>query len=381
MESWTVTSRLLLDASYGSYHQDWNGREVPGNNRDLIRVTEQCSTGCANNGGGVPGLVYRAQTWSADYMEPNRWQAAATYVTGAHNMKVGYQGVFHWNQVYTHTNNSNLEFRFDNGVPNQLTQTLRPYQTDSRVRYDAFYAQDQWTRGKFTFQGALRYDHAWSYFPAQEIPATNFLLEPLVFPESKGVIGYHDIDPRIGVAWDVFGNGKTALKFNAGRYLEAAVNGNGNYSELLPSNRISTSVTRSWTDTNRNYNPDCDFLNGEAQDLRTRGGDLCGRWSNINFAKNVYSLSYDDQILKGWYNRPSDWQVGLTAQHELFPRVSVEVSYLHRWLQNFTVTDNRSVAPSDFTEFSVTAPLDPRLPGGGGYVVGNLTTSIPTSSV
>ena len=370
--SWTATSRLLLDASYGSYHQDWNGREVPGNNRDLIRVTEQCSRGCANNGGGVPGLVYRAQTWSADYMEPNRWQAAATYVTGAHNMKVGYQGVYHWNQVYTHTNNYNLEFRFDNGVPNQLTQTLRPYQTDSRVRYDAFYAQDQWTRGKFTFQGALRYDHAWSYFPAQEIPATNFLLEPLVFPESKGVIGYHDIDPRIGVAWDVFGNGKTALKFNAGRYLEAAVNGNGNYSELLPSNRISTSVTRSWTDTNRNYNPDCDLLNGEAQDLRTRGGDLCGRWSNINFAKNVYSLSYDDQILKGWYNRPSDWQVGLTAQHELFPRVSVEVSYLHRWLQNFTVTDNRSVAPSDFTEFSVTAPLDPRLPGGGGYVVGNL---------
>ena len=97
--SWTVTSRLLLDASYGSYHQDWNGRERPGNNRDLIRMTEQCTAGCPNNGGGVPGLVYRAQVWNADYMEPNRWQAAATYVTGAHNMKVGYQGVFHWNKT------------------------------------------------------------------------------------------------------------------------------------------------------------------------------------------------------------------------------------------------------------------------------------------
>ena len=85
--TWTATSRLLLDASYGSYHQDWNGRERPGNNRDLIRMTEQCTAGCANNGGGVPGLVYRAQVWNADYMEPNRWQAAATYVTGAHNMK------------------------------------------------------------------------------------------------------------------------------------------------------------------------------------------------------------------------------------------------------------------------------------------------------
>ena len=163
--TWTATSRLLLDASYGSYHQDWNGRERPDNNRDLIRMTEQCTAGCANNGGGIPGLVYRAQVWNPDYMEPNRWQAAATYVTGAHNMKVGYQGVFHWQQTHPHGNNYNLDYRVNNGVPNQLTQFARPYFTDSRVRYDALYAQDQWTRGKFTVQGAIRYDHAWSYYP------------------------------------------------------------------------------------------------------------------------------------------------------------------------------------------------------------------------
>jgi hypothetical protein len=83
-------------------------------------------------------------------------------------------------------------------------------------------------------------------------------------------------------------------------------------------------------------------------------------------------LSYDEQILKGWYNRPSDWQITATVQQEVFPRVSVEVGYTRRWLQNFTVTDNLAVAPSDFTEFSVTAPNDPRLPGGGGYVVSGL---------
>jgi hypothetical protein len=48
----------------------------------------------------------------------------------------------------------------------------------------------------------------------------------------------------------------------------------------------------------------------------------------------------------------------------------MEVSYLRRWLQNFTVTDNRAVAPADFTAFNVVAPLDPRLPDGGGYTVG-----------
>jgi hypothetical protein len=86
----------------------------------------------------------------------------------------------------------------------------------------------------------------------------------------------------------------------------------------------------------------------------------------------VFSLSYDQQILKGWYNRPADWQIGATIQHEILPRISVEASYLRRWLQNFTVTDNLAVSSSDFTEFSVTAPLDPRLPNGGGYVVSGL---------
>ena len=52
--------------------------------------------------------------------------------------------------------------------------------------------------------------------------------------------------------------------------------------------------------------------------------------------------------------------------------VSVEVGYYRRWLQNFTVVDNLAVAAGDFDPFSVTAPSDPRLPGGGNYVVSGL---------
>jgi hypothetical protein len=367
----TMTNRLLLEASLGIYQQNWNGRERPGNDRSLIRVVEQCATGCPNNG-GLANLTYRAQLWNADYMQPTRWHAAGTYVTGAHNVKIGYQGVHHWDYRAPYHNDHRLEYRFNNGVPNQLTQRLADYRTDSRTRYDAVYVQDQWTRGQMTLQGALRYDYARSYYPAQQIGPTRFLPTPLVFPDTKGVLGYHDINPRFGLAYDLFGNGKTALKFNTGRYLEPAVNGNGNYSELLPASRVPTNVTRTWNDANRNFVPDCDLMNGLAQDLRASGGDQCGQWSNLNFGKEVFSLSYDEQILKGWYNRPSDWLIGVTVQQEIIPRVSVEASYLRRWLQNFTVTDNLAVSPADFTEFSVTAPLDPRLPGGGGYVVSGL---------
>jgi hypothetical protein len=382
--SWTSTrsSRFLIEARMGTHQQNWNGREVPGFNRDLIRVQEQCASGCPNNG-GIAGLWYRAMRaplsgadigayWQADYMSPNTWNAAATYVTGSHNMKFGYQGAFHWDTRNPQTNNTNLVYRFNNGVPNQLTQTLFPYRNDSRTRLNAVYAQDQWTRGRLTLQGALRYDHAWSYFPEQSLPPTRFLPGGLAFPETQGIIGYDDIDPRMGLVYDLFGNGKTALKFNAGRYLEGAVNRIGNYSELVPSSRIVTNVTRTWTDANGNFAPDCDLNSPNAQDRRGAGGDFCGQISNLNFGKNVYSLSYDENILKGWGNRPADWQIGVTMQREILPRVSLEVGYLRRWLQNFTVTDNLALQPSDFTAFSITAPLDPRLPGGGGYVVDGL---------
>jgi len=220
-----------------------------------------------------------------------------------------------------------------------------------------------------TLQGALRYDHAWSYYPAQQIGPTRFLPTALTFPETQGVVGYNDIDPRFGVAYDLFGTGKTALKLNVGRYLEAAVGGNGNYSSLLPWSRVTTSVTRTWTDRNGNFTPDCDLQNPLAQSDTT---DFCGQISDLGFGKPINTLSYDPNIMQGWYNRPSDWIIGATVQHELLPRLSVSVGYIRRWLNNFTVTDNLLAAPSDFTEYSIKAPLDPRLPGGGGYTVSNL---------
>jgi len=369
----TRTNKLLLEAGLGTYLSNWNTRERPGLNRDLIPVTEQCSAGCSTNG-GIANLQYRTMaSWNADWIGAHTWNAAASYVTGANSMKIGYQGAYHEDNRAPFSNNYNMSYRFNNAIPNQVTINLSPYRTYSRVRYNALYLQDQLTRGRLTMSGAIRYDHSWSYYPEQQIGPTRFLPTPLVFPETKGVIGYNDITPRVGVAYDMFGNGKTAIKFNMGKYLEAAVNGNGNYSQLLPSSRIDTNQARTWTDNNSNFYPDCDLLNPVAQSPASTGSiDTCGAWANPNFLKNIPSLSYDEKILKGWGVRPSDWQVGVTLQQEVLPRVSVEVGYTRRWLNNFTVTDNLAINTSDFDTFSVTAPSDSRLPGGGGYVVSGL---------
>jgi hypothetical protein len=255
-----------------------------------------------------------------------------------------------------------------------LTQRIVDYRTLSRVPYIAFYAQDQWTRNRLTMQGAIRFDHSWSVYPEQSIGGVEFLPAVTTFPETRGVEGYSDVTPRIGLAYDLFGTGKTAIKFNMGRYLEAAVNGNGNYSSLLPASRVPTTVTRTWTDRDNDFVPDCDLLNPLAQSTTV---DFCGQISQLAFGRSNPTLFYDPKIMQGWGVRPADWQIGVTVQHEVLPRVSMEVGYVRRWLQNFTVTDNRAQAASDFGSYSVTAPVDPRLPGGGGYVVSGLFDANP----
>ena len=74
-------------------------------------------------------------------------------------------------------------------------------------------------------------------------------------------------------------------------------------------------------------------------------------------------------ILSGWGTRRYDWQWGVDFQQELVPRVSLDVDYNRRWFGNFTVTDNQAVDPSDYEPWTIDAPVDSRLPGGGGYPI------------
>ena len=73
-----------------------------------------------------------------------------------------------------------------------------------------------------------------------------------------------------------------------------------------------------------------------------------------------------------------DWQWGITLQQEVIPRVSAEVAYNRRWFNGAKVTDNTLRGPEDYDQFTIVAPQDSRLPGGGGYAIPglyNITTA------
>jgi hypothetical protein len=381
--TWTspVTNKLLLEAGVGTYLSRWGGSEMPGNpTRNNVRITEACpaTTGCALNG-NIAGLVYGSENWAANWQGTHGWRASAAYVTGANSMKFGYQGGFLKANFLNGTNNQNLSYTLNNGVPTQFTEQAGFFQPQrDRGRYDAFYAQDQFTRGRLTLQAAIRYDHAWSWFPAVDIGGVRFLPQTISFADTNGlplgqggVDSYKDITPRLGVAYDVFGNGKTALKVNAGRYLEAAQLSNS-YVGNRPSTRLSLAAARNWTDNNRDYKIDCDLSNNAAQSpATTKSIDTCSA-APSTFGTASQVTQYDTGLLNGMGVRPGDWGMGVSVQQQLLPRVSVEIGYNRRWLDNFVAVDNRDIQASDFGSYSVVTPTDLRLPGGGGQTVSGL---------
>jgi hypothetical protein len=382
-----ITNRLLVDAGYGGiFFGVGNFEREPNPTRDLIRVAEQCASGCAANG-GIPGLVYRSQDFSIAHTGSYLWKGSMAYVTGTHSLKIGYQHTLMTDDRRWFTNNQNLTYRVDNGEPNQLTQSISPWVNNARAGWDGVFVQEQWTRDRLTLQGALRFDRSRSWFPAQQLGPSRFLPAPIVIPETRGVDSYKDVSPRMGVAYDVFGTSTTAVKMTIGRYLDGA-GVSGHYANANPTLRMPQTtqafgpagVTRAWTDANHNFVPDCDLSNPAAQDARASGGDLCGVLSNTNFGRNVLSNNFAPSLLNGWGVRPSDWNLGVTIQQQIGPRASVDLTYSRRSYRGFSVVDNLALQSSDFTPFSVVAPRDPRLPGGGGYAISDLYDVVPAKA-
>jgi len=389
-----LNSRTLIEAGYSRFAYGYArfGMAAPDGLMEIIPVTEQSSIY------GRTNFSYRGVFDPLDFGYNDNdalntsWRASMAYVTGAHNIKVGYTGTFievHNGRVPNHTQ---LRYTFNANAPVNaacpaggaprlcpvsVSYFLAPrWDQHDRTQTLGLYAQDQWTIGRLTLQGGIRYDRAWSWAPAEGNGTTEtspFNPNPISFERTVSVRGYNDITPRFGVAYDLFGNGKTALKVNGGKYLEAAT-GDVIYSSNNPAARIITRIgsgpapARGWTDGNRNFAVDCDLLSTALQDKLETGGDLCAAVGGVglNFGNaNPNTTTINPDILGGWGVRPYDWQFGASVQHELVPRLSVEAAYNRRWWGNFFVTDNVRTTAADYETYSMPIPQHEHLPDAG----------------
>jgi hypothetical protein len=366
--NWTapLTSRLLFEADVvGQLEHTFRptgNLYLPSGTAALNPVTEQSS-----------GLTYRAVSAILVNQSNKTFipKITMSYITGAHAFKVG----FDYNDERQNNENYNIDsamsFRFNNGVPNRLTLQATPWTRAANDIKRGLFVQDRWTVNRVTLIGGLRYDYLHVSFPAVRIGPGEFVPTRNIQLAAADGVRWNDLSPRTGLAYDVFGDGKTALKISLNKYLAVqslpnnTASGGTFTTAMAPSALLVTTANRSWNDANRNFVPECGLLNPVAN------GE-CGPMDNPDFGSIRPGTTYDPATLSGWAKRPYNWQFSTGVQHELLPRVSMDVSYFRTWFGNFVVTDNRALAPSDFDSFSIAAPVDPRLPGGGGYVVSGL---------
>ena len=367
--AWTspLTSHWLLEGRWSNrgenYYDAFQGFTP---RRDLIAVLEQ--------GGEFPGLVYRGHAGGGSTTATfnrtaapnvNTYLATAAYVTGAHALKFGYTNTTGYAIVGADDIPESVAYRFNNGVPNLIQMRSAPYENRTNLEAEmGLFVQDRWTLGNVSLTGGMRFDYLKYHYPAQHIgPAT---LAPFrnFTTAAKDSVNWKDVTPRFGAAWDVFGNGKTAVKGNVGKYMVNADSGTST-APANPVTGLALTTNRNWNDANGNFIPDCVLTNLQAN------GE-CGIVDNLNFGGQVPTRADDPETYNGWGKRQYNWEFSASVQQEVMSRVAVNVGYFRRIFGNFTVQDNLATTAADYTQFTVRAPSDPRLPGGGGYAVGPL---------
>jgi hypothetical protein len=372
---WTspVTSKLLLEASAIHRIERWGAMDPSTLAPGMISVNDQ------GPGAYRPNMVYRAAaTYSNNINQTFHWRFTGSYITGGHALKIGANDGWGYSDQTTYARiPQSYTFLTPVGgapTPNQVTLNPTPYTVSTDVAHDfGLFAQDKWTKGRSTIMLGIRYDHASSFYPASTLGPTQFAPNRNIsFPETPQV-SWSDVTPKMGYAYDVRGDGRTALKISLNKYLQ----GFGTTFAIVPDpNPVSAAIgvpantTRTWNDANHNYIPDCDLS------TKTPGANgECGPLANPNFGSNdvaalLNQLKFDPNFQTGWNKRGYNWEFSAGVQQQLGPRMSVDIGFFRRWYGNFQVVDNTALnTATDFNYINLQAPADSRLPNGGNYTV------------
>jgi hypothetical protein len=356
----TPTNRLLFETAFGKSYTD-------GNNGFIYREDVlPFAVSRLDSGTGKRADAPQA-TGTHGWTHLYSTRASTSYVTGSHAVKVGLNLIAGHIDTLRDLGRGNVtQVTLINGVPNSVTVDNSPFRAFANQDADlGLYAQDTMTLRRLTISGGLRWTWLKQSIPAQSAVAGNFV-PAREFAAVDNVPNWKNWMPRIGGSYDVFGDGKTAIKVSAGKYMSAESLGFANQFNPLAA---STDV-RTWTDRDGNGSVfDTGTFNVQTNEIGPP------RVTNFGSARATARLDPDA-------SRAYNWSYSAALQHELFPGVSVNASYYHRRFYNCTSAtggtpacssgrvQNLAVDPvADYTPFTYIGPRDERLPDGGGAVI------------
>jgi len=236
--------------------------------------------------------------------------------------------------------------------------TIQDPASREAIRRTSFYAQDSWTiQNRVTLNLGVRVDHNSSYFPQQEAA------DGSTIAEIKDVASYTDVSPRVGVSFDLSGDGRSVARFAYSRLVDANII---QYFNSINPNAISGQLRAACVGP-------LGFLCLPGETISSEILDEFGA-SNTTIDPNFSSPRIDE------------YSVGI--EHELFEGMSLAVNYIDKEerrlpedVQTRTFLPYTAIDPGDTLVDSVTGDTVEIIPGGNVFTVWDYDSSSPSQLV
>jgi hypothetical protein len=210
------------------------------------------------------------------------------------------------------------------------------YAEGDEIRFGSF-IQDSWTiKNRLTINLGLRFDSYHTWIPEETKAAATgiaeaigaYYLEPvygfnpfgqLTLPKISNMMGWSPLSPRVGLVYDLFGNGKTALKASYSRYAEEL--------PIMYFNLAHPFAPRTlgfyWWDLNSNGVPDAPPIDA---------------FENTGGSPQQMNPSYYQKTIAKDIKPPSYDEFTVSIAHELVRDFNVSLQYIYRKKKNIVDT-------------------------------------------